>query len=51
MWPILGPANLFKTSLSDDKTTLAAPMYLLCCFVLGDMTLVNRRRHSVSIIK
>jgi hypothetical protein len=27
MWPMFGPANLSKASLSDDKTTLTAPMY------------------------
>jgi hypothetical protein len=27
MWPMFGPTNLSKASLSDDKTTLTAPMY------------------------
>ena len=27
MWPMFGPANLSKASLSDDKTALTAPMY------------------------
>jgi NADPH:quinone reductase-like Zn-dependent oxidoreductase len=27
MWPMFGPANLAKASLSDDKSVLTAPLY------------------------
>jgi len=27
MWPMFGPANLFKASLSDVQSVLTAPLY------------------------